>query len=112
MGVFIGITPFWGFHTVLVLVLAVAFKLNKVLAFAASNISIPPMIPIIVLTSLKIGSALLGNEFISDNYFSIENIGNHLIEYVVGSFILAFFVAGVVGSSSYFLLKYFEKKSK
>lgn len=91
------------------MMLSVAFKLNKLLAFAASNISIPPMIPLIILASLKIGSFLLGNEFVPNNYFSLENMGNHLLEYVVGSFFLAFFVAGIVGGVSYFLLKRIKK---
>jgi glycosyltransferase involved in cell wall biosynthesis len=34
LGVFIGICPFWGFQTILVLSLAAVLKLNKVIAFA------------------------------------------------------------------------------
>src|SRR5690606_27486194 len=33
IGVFIGISPFWGFQTALVIFLAVILRLNKVLAF-------------------------------------------------------------------------------
>ncbi|WP_416338129.1 DUF2062 domain-containing protein, partial [Lactobacillus acetotolerans] len=32
LGTFIGLSPFWGFQTLLVISLAVVFKLNKVLA--------------------------------------------------------------------------------
>jgi glycosyltransferase involved in cell wall biosynthesis len=53
LGVFIGISPFWGFQTILVLFLAVLLKLNKAIAFAFSNISFPPFIPFIVYGSLK-----------------------------------------------------------
>lgn len=35
LGVFIGLSPFWGFQTLLVISLSVLFKLNKVLAFVA-----------------------------------------------------------------------------
>ncbi|PJJ07532.1 glycosyltransferase involved in cell wall biosynthesis [Flavobacterium sp. 1] len=56
LGVFIGICPFWGFQTILVLFLAVLLKLNKVIAFAFSNISFPPFIPFIIYGSLKLGS--------------------------------------------------------
>jgi uncharacterized protein (DUF2062 family) len=45
LGVFMGLSPFWGFQTLLVISLAVLFKLNKVLAFVASNVSLPPFIP-------------------------------------------------------------------
>lgn len=34
LGVFIGIAPFWGFQTLLVLFLAYILKLNKVISFA------------------------------------------------------------------------------
>ncbi|UWX56673.1 DUF2062 domain-containing protein [Maribacter litopenaei] len=56
LGVFIGLSPFWGLHTILVLSLAILLKLNKPIAFAFSNVSLPPFIPFIVLASLQIGS--------------------------------------------------------
>jgi glycosyltransferase involved in cell wall biosynthesis len=46
LGIFIGISPFWGLHTILVFFLAMSFKLNKVISFAFSNISFPPFIPL------------------------------------------------------------------
>src|SRR5699024_3214823 len=45
VGVFIGIIPIWGFQTFAALFIAVSFRLNKLLTFAGSHISIPPMIP-------------------------------------------------------------------
>ena len=39
LGVFLGLTPFWGFHGILSLSLAAVFKLNKAIAFAFSNIT-------------------------------------------------------------------------
>ena len=55
LGVFIGIAPFWGFQTILVLTLAAALKLNKLIAFVFSNISIPPNDSIHYLRQFKIG---------------------------------------------------------
>ena len=47
LGIFIGVSPFWGFHTVLALSLATVFKLNKFLSFVFSQVSIAPLAPFI-----------------------------------------------------------------
>lgn len=114
LGVFIGIAPFWGFQTVLVIFLAVLFRWNKILAFTFSNISIPPMIPFIIFASLQIGSYFVGGDvFFNENQeFSFEMIKNHTTQYLVGSFILATITAFVFGFSSYFLLSLTGKSKK
>jgi len=114
LGVFIGIAPFWGFQTVLVIFLAVLFRWNKILAFTFSNISIPPMIPFIIFASLQIGSYFVdGDVFFNENQeFSFEMIKNHTTQYLVGSFILATITAFVFGFSSYFLLSLTGKSKK
>jgi hypothetical protein len=48
LGVLIGFSPLWGFHTIVVLFLAVVLKLNKAIAFAFSNVSVAPLIPFII----------------------------------------------------------------
>src|SRR5690606_28107169 len=63
LGIFIGLCPLWGFHTLMVLFLAILFKLNKAIAFAFSNISLPPFIPLVLFMSLKMGHWVLGSEF-------------------------------------------------
>ena len=114
LGVFIGIAPFWGFQTVLVIFLAVLFRWNKILAFTFSNISIPPMIPFIIFASLQIGSYFVGGDvfFNQNQEFSLETIKNHTTQYLVGSFILATITAFVFGFSSYFLLSLTGKSKK
>ncbi len=113
LGVFIGIAPFWGFQTVLALGISAALKLNKFIAFAFSNISIPPMIPLIIWASLKMGIWILN----SKNKISIEsltsdfNILESVKEYIVGSFALAFISAIIFGTLGFLLLKLMEKKS-
>jgi glycosyltransferase involved in cell wall biosynthesis len=110
LGVFIGICPFWGFQTVLVLFLAVLLKLNKAIAFAFSNVSIPPMIPFIVYGSLQIGGILTGTKASSlpDDSFSLAYIQNNLTQYLIGSFILASLSALIFGLAGYLLLTFFS----
>ena len=112
LGVFIGISPFWGFQTALVIFLAVILRLNKILAFAFSNISIPPMIPIIIFLSLKIGGLFIPGtislQAIKESPF--EAIEASLLQYVLGSFILATVVAILFGVGSYLVLSLKAKK--
>ncbi|MGM1430417.1 DUF2062 domain-containing protein [Sphingobacterium lactis] len=114
MGIFIGIIPAWGFQTLLCLSIAVALRWNKALAFLGSNISIPPMIPVIVFLALQIGGFILPTDkpmtFDFDKV-DIEMIKIHLYQYVVGSFLLAIFTAVLVGLLFYVILKYYARKS-
>ena len=113
LGVFIGIAPFWGFQTVLALGISAALKLNKFIAFAFSNISIPPMIPLIIWASLKMGIWILNskNEISIESLTSDFNILESIKEYIVGSFALAFISAIIFGTLGFLLLKLMEKKS-
>lgn len=110
LGVFIGIAPFWGFQTVIVIFLAVFFRLNKVLAFAFSNISIPPMIPFIIYGSLKMGSYFYqsGKPLLLDSSNSFLEIKNNIFQYIIGSLILATIMAIFFGLSCYFILTFFS----
>ncbi len=105
LGTFIGLSPFWGFHTLLTISLAVVLKLNKVLAFAFSNLSIPPFIPFIIAISLAIGGFFTGGETnFFDQELNLEFVKTHLLQYLIGSFIFASFMAVVFGVGFYFLL--------
>lgn len=113
LGIFIGLTPFWGYQTLIVLFLAVIFKLNKVLAFTFSNISIPPLIPIIIYFSINTGKFIVGDSYYnnSDNTIYMGIQGN-LYLYLIGSFTLAFFSSIIIGLISYISLKAIETKLK
>ena len=114
LGVFIGLSPFWGFHTIAVISLAVFFKLNKVISFAFTNVSFPLFIPFIVFFSIKIGSAILGetsNISFQDFNQNFEFTKN-LKAYIIGSFIFATTTSISIGAISYFLLSLYDKKKK
>jgi glycosyltransferase involved in cell wall biosynthesis len=107
LGLFFGISPFWGFHGILALSFAHFFKLNKAVAFTFSNISIPPLIPFVVYGGIKTGSWLLGTNVIFDFQHLKENIKllANIKEYLLGSIILSFIMAILVGSLSYVFFK-------
>jgi glycosyltransferase involved in cell wall biosynthesis len=110
LGVFIGISPFWGFQTVLLLFFATLFKLNKVIAFLASNVSFPPFIPLVIYGSLKMGSLFVSNASVINLNDSptLDNIQKNATQYIVGSLILASVSALIFGLVSYLLLTAFS----
>ncbi|MDR6406293.1 MULTISPECIES: DUF2062 domain-containing protein [Chryseobacterium] len=105
LGVFIGFSPFWGFHTLLVISLAVLFKLNKVLAFVASNVSLPPFIPFIIASCLFLGAPFVhGDSNILSQDLNFELVKNNLLQYVIGSAILATTMSAIAGIATFLFL--------
>jgi len=102
-GVFMGITPFWGYQIWLAIGLAHLLKLNKVIVAIFSNISIPPLIPFILYGSYYLGAVLLNKptELIFSTDLSLSDVWNYLYPYLYGSFILA-----ILSGLSVFLLSY------
>jgi glycosyltransferase involved in cell wall biosynthesis len=110
-GLFMGIIPVWGFQMLLAAFFAHLMKLNKVVVLVASNISIPPMIPVIVFFSYKTGrlffndgSNLLKRDTLEllkqhiaqgDFYEVMEQLGLGVWQYVFGSIILGIAVATI-----------------
>ena len=111
LGIFIGLSPFWGFHSLLALFLAVVFNLNKTISFVFSNISLPPFIPFVVYASIKTGGFILNKELPDFNTISLNfETLKHLKTYIIGSFTLATISAILIGFISYFILLSFSKK--
>jgi len=113
LGVLVGILPIWGFQTFTVLFLSVLFKWNKLLAFTFSNISIPPMIPVIIWLSLKVGGWVVPSlsTFSFSSEITLSMIQNHFLQYLIGSVILAVSSAFLFGITSYFTLSFIGKKA-
>ncbi len=112
LGLFVGLSPFWGLHTLLVLGLAFIFRLNKAIAFAFSNISLPPFIPFVVYAGVQTGVWLTGEE----HFFSLENITDNLVTlkglktYVVGSLVFATLISIISGLVGYMALTHLAKR--
>ncbi|WBV59030.1 DUF2062 domain-containing protein [Chryseobacterium camelliae] len=105
LGVFIGFSPFWGFQTLLVISLAVLFKLNKVLAFVASNVSLPPFIPFVIAASLFLGAPFVsGDSDIFSQELNFDLVKNNLLQYVIGSMILASTTSVLSGIATFLFL--------
>jgi glycosyltransferase involved in cell wall biosynthesis len=113
LGIFWGIVPVWGYQMLIAYGLAHVLKLNKAIALVASNISIPPMIPLILYGSYITGAWILGNPLELDlNTISLETAKQNIIQYIIGSLVLAVACAIVFGIIGYVLLIVFRRKKK
>lgn len=114
LGIFIGLSPFWGFQTVLLFTFAALFRLNKVIAYLTSNVSFPPFIPFIIYASLQVGSVFVTSDapLVLDSSITLDDIQKNATQYIVGSLILASVSALSVGFISYLLLMAFSSKNK
>ncbi|MCD0464318.1 DUF2062 domain-containing protein [Flavobacterium sp. ENC] len=112
LGIFIGMSPFWGFQTILLLSFATLFRLNKVIAYLSSNVSFPPFIPFIIYGSLKMGSYFVSGEtsLVLDSSLTLDDIQKNATQYIVGSLILASVSALIAGLLSYLLLTFFSSR--
>ena len=112
-GVFMGIVPIWGYQLIVAIALAYLFKLHKPFVVVAANISIPPMIPFIIFGSIVSGALIMGVPIANFNFtdgFGLASIADNLLQYVIGSVVLAS-VAGVFsGGVSYLLLLVLRRK--
>ena len=112
-GVFMGIVPIWGFQMAAAIGLAFVLKLNKTLVLLAANISIPPLIPVIIYAGIQLGSFLLGEDPISfDENLSLDTAKNHLQAHILGGVTLAFLSAIFLGSLAFVLIKFFTRERK
>ena len=112
-GIFMGIVPIWGFQLLVAIPLAIILKMNKALVILAANISIPPMIPLIIFLSYKTGSYWMGEksaEVAFDKNTTLSAIGAHLQQYIYGSITLAIIAGLGSGLLTLLLLTVFKRK--
>jgi uncharacterized protein (DUF2062 family) len=92
LGFFFGILPIWGFQLLIGIPTAIFLRMNKVLFIAAANISLPPLIPLIIFFSYLMGQPFADAEpipFDKLSELSLDNIHDNFIQYVIGAIILS-----------------------
>lgn len=114
IGVFIGISPLYGFHMIMVCLAAITVRrVNKLAIFLGVNISLPPTIPFITWAGYRTGRMMLGNAYPAlgweeFRHFSYETFFRFFYALLVGSFALGTAVSVVV----YFVMVYLLKRRK
>lgn len=98
LGIFMGIVPVWGYQMLATLVLTRLLRLNTVIAIVAANISIPPMIPVILYGSYLTGCWVLGRPTtLNFADVSLDNLRSVIEPYLVGSIVFAAVCSLTVG---------------
>ena len=111
VGIITGILPIWGYQLILAIALAYLFKLNKVITIVAANISIPPMIPIILYGSFLTGKIILGDGNVQySSGLNFEFIKHNIQQYIVGSIVFALVLGTLFGLFTYLFITFFRKK--
>lgn len=114
VGVFIGCSPFYGFHTLLAILVAfVMRKPNRLAILAGTQISLPFIAPLIYWVEYKIGKALLNSdrlmpEIWQDKLSEVNNLELGLLSVLVGSI----FFGIVCAIASYYITVYAAKRFK
>jgi len=126
-GVFMGVSPIWGFQMLTAAFMAHLMRLNKILVLIASNISIPPLIPFIIYFSYKTGGLLLGgkgtltketlidlkDQLLNSNFYdTLQELGYNLFQYVIGSLFFGLVLGLATCLVSYLLLVLLKKKEE
>ena len=59
VGVFLSFTPFWGFQTLLALLLATIFRLNRAVTVTGTWLNLPWFAPFVYAGAVKLGALML-----------------------------------------------------
>jgi len=97
LGVFIGLTPLIGFHTLLVAAASFVLRLNALWMLAGSQVSLPPFLPFILIAGSWIGSKLL--------------LVPGVVGLLLGTLVLAVSGGLLAGAVSFILLKFFPRSN-
>jgi uncharacterized protein (DUF2062 family) len=110
-GIFVGIIPIWGFQTLAAIFFAMALRLNKALVVIFSQVSFPPLMPLIIFLSYRAGGYWTGKtaaEITFSKKISILNINKNLQQYIYGSISLAILAAVTTGMLTFAILKFIK----
>jgi glycosyltransferase involved in cell wall biosynthesis len=111
-GVLMGIVPIWGFQLVVAIALAFILRLNKPLVIVAANISIPPMIPVILFLSHVTGTLWMGEEAVALSFnqeITLDLVKHSFVQYVLGAITLAIGAGVIFGLITYGVLRIFKR---
>ena len=114
LGICMGIMPVWGFQLVTAVFLSIVLKLNKALVIIAANISVPPLIPLIIFFSYKTGAVWMANgggDLTFSSSLTFESVRNNFQQYLYGGIPLALVSVIVGGLVTWALLAFFNKKT-
>ncbi|MBL7931246.1 MAG: DUF2062 domain-containing protein [Bacteroidia bacterium] len=111
VGIFFGIVPIWGYQLVSAIAAAYLLRLNKAIVIVTANISIPPLLPFVLIGSVRTGELFTGKEVnLALRDISLETIRLNLYTYIVGACILSVLLAIIMGLFTFVTLSLIRRK--
>lgn len=112
VGLFIGISPFWGLHTLLAFAAAYVFRLNKVTTITGSMFVHPVFIPFIYIPAYELGKIILVRLGMKDEWptivWTIEGMkrgaSGAFLAILLGSVLVGLLVAILVYWISFYMI--------
>jgi uncharacterized protein (DUF2062 family) len=105
VGLFVGVQPTPGLHLPVVLAVCVPLRLDGALGYVATNVSIPPVAPLLWLASIQIGERILTGRFAPLTVAGMRELvrapGALLAALVLGSMVLGTLLGTVGGTIAY-----------
>ena len=93
LGVLFACTPFFGLQLILALIVAWPLRLNKLAVAIGTQLSLPPLIPVIGFVSVNIGELILRQRAVS---LTLTQIGSTPASAILEQIGLAWTVGGIV----------------
>lgn len=104
-GVMIGCTPFYGLHTLIVAGVSFVLRLNGLAMLLGSQVSIPPLAPLLIFASIYIGGHWLGVP-------QTDGVVPHFQQWLMGSLVLGAGLGLITGLVVYGVGVFARRKSK
>jgi len=110
VGVFLGTLPLIACHTLVIILTATYFRLNKVAALASSQLCMPPVVPALCIET---GYFLRHGRFLTE--ISLETLGyqalERLYEWLLGSLVLAPLLALLIGGMTLMMARFASRSN-
>jgi uncharacterized protein (DUF2062 family) len=110
VGVFIGCTPFYGFHLLITWAVGNLFRLNRLKLFLGANISNPLFAPVLVLGELQVGAWLRSGSFRSLTLSTVKSMDPWTfgLDILIGSLAVGSALGVLVATATYITLRGFS----
>lgn len=109
LGGFIGSLPFFGLHALLALYFAKRLRLHPVTVVAGTQISMPPLSPLVIAASIWTGYAVLHFKIPELAHFSTLSIpelfAEVIVEWLIGSILVGTVLGTIMGLATSLALK-------
>ncbi|MEQ1876505.1 MAG: DUF2062 domain-containing protein, partial [Bdellovibrionia bacterium] len=111
IGIWIGCTPFFGFHSLLAGIASFGLRLNFIYLWLGTQVSIPPLAPFLAVGSIHLGAALLGKSVQLEGDL-LTSAKQFAAEWLLGSLLLGFILGTLGGTAVFFSSRRFQTGMK